>query len=156
MPFWKYLSEHLYDRDARKWWSNYLKGSIILRRIGRYLIYCGVLHIIFFWKPIVALLIIFTASTILNLYAVVYALRKSAVYVEARVYPSDTMTGYLLLGVFRFIFGATLLIPAYIGLSAVLEEPVTLLTFLVTYTFSIPAWAFYLVIKSLERNDDEG
>lgn len=155
MSFWKFLSEHLYDKNARKWWSNYLKGSVILRRIGRYLIYCGVLHIIFYWKPIIALLIIFTASTLLNLYAVVYALRKSSIYVEANVFPSDTMTGYLLLGVFRFIFGTTLLIPAFLGLATVLASPVTIMTVLITYTFSIPAWAFYLVIKSLEREDDE-
>lgn len=148
-----YLSRHLSNKHARKWWSTYLKGSYILRRIGRYLILCGLLHAIFFWRPIIALLIIFTLSTIVNLYAVVYALKKSAVYVEADEYPSDTMTGYLLLGIFRFIFGATLLIPAYAGLGAILEEPVNILSFVITYAFSIPAWAFYLVIKSLERDD---
>lgn len=154
MPFWKYLREHISNRSARKWWSKYLKGSYILRRIGRYLLFCAALHAIFFWKPIAALLIIFTLSTIINLYAVVYALKKSSVYIEANVFPSDTMTGYLIMGIFRFILGVVFLIPGLVGLKEVLLTPVSVSSFLITYAFSIPAWAFYLVIRSLERHDE--
>lgn len=153
MPLIKFLREHVYNRAARSWWGRYLTESFVLKRIGRYLSYCGVAHIIFYWKPILALLVIFTLSTLINLYAVVYALKKGSLFLEADQFPTDTMTGYLLLGIFRFIFGATLLIPAYLGLPAVLSQPVTIVSFIITYSFSIPAWAFYLVIRSLENED---
>lgn len=151
----KYLKQHFASKKARLWWKKYLTESQIFLGMYRFIIFCLLLQVAFFFKPLVALLIIFTVATLSFLYAIIYAVRKVLDFVATEFFPNDSLTGYTIIGVGGFLFGLLILLPSFLALSKIVNQPIQLISYLITYFYAIPVWAFYLVVRAVKREEDK-
>lgn len=154
MSVLRYIAEHFTNRKARHWWKNYIRGSYVIEGLLKFLLFCGVMQLVFFRTPIIALVIVFSVATVSFFYAIYHTARRILEFVQSDLYPQDALTGYFLIGASGVIVSMLILIPTVLALSRLMNSSISLSTYVFTYFYSVSVWSFYEVIKSVRREHE--
>lgn len=154
MRIFNYMKTNFLSKDARHWWKIYIRNSQVLSGLFRFLLFCLLMQAFFFGKPIIALLAVWVISTLSFLYAIIFAAKKILGFVLTELYPNDALTGYFVIGFGGIIFGSLILIPTFFALAKVLNAPLNVFSYLITYSYAIPVWTFFEVMRSTRRGMD--
>lgn len=148
----RYLKDNFLGKDAHKWWKEYLYSSEVVVGLFHFLLFCAVLQAVFYWKPIIPLLAVFTISTISFAYGIFRGYKGIIKFVRTDEFPAEALTGYFIIGVGGLIFGSVILIPTFIHLTRALNAPVNVFSYLITYSYAISVWTFYRVMRTIRED----
>lgn len=155
MKLIRYIRLNFFSRAARSWWKTYVTKSDIFIGLYHFTLIAIGLHLLLFFRPVLPLLAVFTIATLSFIYAIYHAGRKIMQFVLTDLYPNNVLTGYFMIGVGGLIFGLAILLPSFIAIATIVDKPLGFFSYLITYAYAYPVWSFFLVMRSVKRDEDD-
>lgn len=128
-----------------RWWLNLLVRHPLFRGLQWFTVVNAVILSLWFVPLLDRLLFTWVLPTIGLLYAITAMTRVMLTVKSVGASPNIGTVGFWLVSLTNFVFAAVVLVPTLLGRNTLVGEPVTALTWTITYAYSYAEMTFFLV-----------